>query len=543
MLPSIRISLALAFATASCVLPIEVARAQAAEHFVSVDRAPFGPGDRSLEIDLRLLPGDTTANVQVWVIYGENRAAVVSGGVGSQVAHGRARLGAVNSSAVVRATFIFPHSDHSSPNQVDARPVNIRSGRTAHYKVVKVRGAVRVESAVETFTMPDKLTIANLGDSLASGEGAPYAGGGNRWDNELCHRSGNSGQARAVRTIKNENPDIAIAFKNVACSGAEIGEGVLQSQRKAQWILQTDVLQVPVQPQLQAVTAWLADNGYAELNIAMLSGGINDIRFGSYVENYLIKPFVFEAGSDAARYLESTIESDIPSLYRSLHAALERDFVYDRILVSEYPDPLRGSNGALCNQPPLNPQDEYRAINDSFLIPLNTTIRTTVAEFPNWKFVSGALAASRGHGLCNSTEPYFNNGLVESFAMQGDPFGIVHPNRRGHARIYKPMYEEALRSALKDVRKRVAKEAMKREMRERALQAQVEQRNRVTALARSPARLTAVPTLQSRLRAPAALQNAPQVDPAVLARARQIAANAPRAPQLEPDNRMPEDKE
>ncbi len=543
MLPPIRSGAALVLGAALYLLPIEFACAQVTEHFVSVDRAPFGPGDRALEVEARLLPGDTTANVELWVIYGEDRAAVASGAVGAPISHGRARLGTVDSSAVVRATFVFPHSDHPRPNPADARPVNIRSGRTTHYKVVKLRGTTRVESEIQTFTMPDKLTIVNLGDSLASGEGAPYVGGGPRWDNDLCHRSGNSGQARAVRTIKGENPGIAIAFKNVACSGAELGEGVMQSQRKSRWILQPDVLQVPVQPQLQAVTAWLAENRYGEMNIAMLSGGINDIRFGSYVENYLIKPFVFEAGSDAADYLESTIESDIPSLYRSLYDVLERDFVYDRILVSEYPDPLRGRNGAFCDEPPLNPRAEYRAINDSFLYPLNTTIRSTIDGFQKWKFVSGAMAASRGHGLCNRSEPYFNNGLVESFATQGDPFGIVHPTRTGHARIYKPIYESELRRAVRDVRRRAAREEMRSEALERALQAQAQQRSRVAVLARSPQRLDAVPTVRARLRAPTTLQNMPSLDPAVLERARRVAASVPPPTPPEPDNRLPEDRE
>lgn len=543
MLPPIRIGFVLVLCLIFSAAPISVVSAQAAEHFASVDPAPFGPGDRMLEVQVRLLPGDTTQNIELWVIYGENRDAVASGSIGSPVAHARARLGAVDSRAVVRATFIFPHADHPRPNPDDVRPVTIGSGRTTHYKVIKRRGATRVESAVETFTMPDKLTIANLGDSLASGEGAPYASGDDLWDDALCHRSGNSGQARAVRTIKNENPGIAIAFKNVACSGAEIGEGVLQSQRKAQWILQPDLLQVPVQPQLRAVTAWLAENRYGELNIAMLSGGINDIRFGAYVENYLIKPLVFEAGSDASNYLESTIESDIPSLYRSLHDAIERDFVYDRILVSEYPDPLRGANGALCDDPPLNPRSEYRAINDAFLFPLNTTIRTTIAAFPKWRFVGGAMEASRGHGLCNRSEPYFNSGLVESFVVQGDPFGIVHPTRTGHARIYKPIVEHALRRAVRDVRRRVAREEMRSEALERALQARQAQRERVAVLARSPDRLDATPADRARARVPTVLRNAPVLDPAVVAQARQRAARMPRPESIEPDNRMPDDRE
>lgn len=425
--------------------------------FTSFQNTPFGPGDRSMSVSIKLAGGETNTNTEVWVIYGTDRNAVANGTIGGSVAQARVTLASVNASGVASGIFIFPHSDHPSPNPQDRNAQKISSGATVWYKLVKRRGTQAVASPLVSFRMPDKLTIANLGDSYASGEGAPYASGA-KWDNELCHRSGNSGQARAVRALKAENPEVAIAFRNVACSGAEIAEGILFSQLKPTWLGEPSPSQQVVPPQLQVIRNWLADQGYSELNIAMVSGGGNDIGFGSYVQDYMVMPGILEEGSREHSNLLQMISNNVPAAYQSLLAALDQNFEYDRVLVSEYPDPLRGRDGLLCDQWQFrNPRSEFIAFNTGFLQPLNTTIRNTVSAFPKFRYVGGTMQRSRTNGLCNVDTPYFNSGVLESIAMQGDIFGIVHPNRRGHRETYQPVYEAELRQALRDIRLKWAK--------------------------------------------------------------------------------------
>ncbi|KQM62294.1 MULTISPECIES: GDSL-type esterase/lipase family protein [unclassified Sphingomonas] len=479
------LSRALALLLAASALPLApYALAQdAPPQFIAYDDVPFGPGDRALPLAVKLDPGDTSANIAIWVVYGDDAAEVRAATLSGQQPRGRVAIASTSADGVAKARFVFPHTVHPTPNAQDVRPRKIASGNRVFYKVVKARGAAIVESPVVAFVVPDALTIANLGDSYASGEGAPYRTGA-KWDNDLCHRSDNSGQARAVATIIDENPDTAIAFKNVACSGAQVAEGLLLSQPKASWIWEEvqPELKTPVRPQLAAVRDWLADRGYAELNIAMVSGGGNDVDFGGFVQNYLVLPGVMRPGDEAGTHLRQRIAQDVPQLYASLRQAFDANFTYDRVLVSEYADPMRGADGAYCDLPPFSPRSEFSALDAAFLQPLNAAIRSAVGDGAKWSVVATASRA-RGHGLCNERQPYFNNNLAASFLMQGDAFGIVHPTRTGHANTYQPAYEIALRDAVRDIRRKWALIAARRSATEKA---------QAAAMARAIAARTAI---------------------------------------------------
>jgi hypothetical protein len=521
-------------ATSFAASPVTIQAQTPPTSFVSYDNAPFGPGDRAMKLSIQLAAGETNANTELWVLYGQDRATVASASLGGRVAQARVQLDTVSGAGVASGTFIFPHRDNGRPNMTDTNPATISSGRTVHYKLVKKRGATATPSPVVTFTMPDKLTIANFGDSYASGEGSPYASG-DKWDNELCHRSGNSGQARAVKTIKEENPGIAIAFKNVACSGAQVAEGILLSQKKATWFGEGEELQTVVKPQLMAVRDWMAGNGYAELNIAMVSGGGNDVNFGLFVEKYFVFFSEFKADSPEYNNLRTSIANDVPQLYRSLQQAFEQNFTYDRVLVSEYPDPMRGANGLFCDA-------EHNAMNSAFLIPLNDAVRTTIGTFPKFRHVGGAMAKSRYNGLCNDEIPYFNNDLIASFWTQGDAFGIVHPNRRGHREIYKPLYEVQLRQAIRDIQIKWAKIKARDDARAKAATEQLVARTELATAMRGGLPLKAIRV--TRISPAIKLSSAEK-----MASSKQIAAAAVAAKGKPvqtfgiPDNRMPDDDE
>ena len=88
--------------------------------------------------------------------------------------------------------------------------------------------------SLEVLVPPAALGLSGF----TAGQQLPFTWG--LWDDDeyadACHRSGNSGQARAVKTMRQEFKGLAIAFKNVACSGAEVIEGLLTPQLKKSWL-------------------------------------------------------------------------------------------------------------------------------------------------------------------------------------------------------------------------------------------------------------------------------------------------------------------
>lgn len=462
-----------------------VARAQSpAPMFASFDRHPYGPGDRNMIGKIRLQAGETTGNVEAWVVYGDNRDGVASGHVGRAIPHGKAKTGVVDSAGVVTFTFVFPHTDHPTPNPVDRHAAKYASGKRVFYKWVKRRGSAQTVSPMVEFRMPDKLTIVNFGDSYSSGEGASYTSGP-KWgtSGEQCHRSSNSGQAKAVREYKRRHPETATAFLNVACSGAGVRDGITGSQKK-KGFFETEEFPTRVKPQWEQAKAWLDRNGYGQLNVAIVSIGGNDVGFGPLVQKFLLEPgnLVDPNDANARRARENVainIAENIPLNYDELKDVFDANFDYDRVLVTAYPDPTRDRDGQFCAKPltvygvcwgpveAANNQDEFRFAYGNIVTPLNKAIESKVRNFPRWAFLAGTVARAQRNGLCNCDVPYFHT-IGASLVDQLDPFGTVHPNRRGHEQIYQPVVLDGLSRSIQHLRLQYAKEHAKEIAKERA---------------------------------------------------------------------------
>lgn len=453
--------------------------------FVSFDSHPFGPGDRNMTGKIKLQSGENTGNIEAWVVYADSREAVVSGQLGGNVPHGRAKTGVVDSAGAMTVTFIFPHLDHPTPNAVDRHPQQYRSGKKLSYKWVKKKGTTQAASHIVEFRMPDPLTIVNFGDSYASGEGAPYSSG-KKWGSsgDQCHRSGNSGQAKAVKAYKKGHAETAIAFLNVACSGAKVLDGITRSQEKRGFLEDEDFPPGVVKPQYKQAKEWLEKNHYEQLNIAIVSIGGNDIGFGPLVTKFLIMPGNLADQNDAgARSARKTvarkIRENIPANYDELRNRFDEHFDYDRVLVTAYPDPTRDKQGQPCGKPftiygvcwgpveALNNQDEFKFAVAGILTPMNNTIKEKVRSFPRWVFLDGTVAKAQQHGLCNCDVPYFNT-IGASLAEQQDPSGTMHPNRLGHEKIYLPVVRDALKMEIAKIRIEYARERAKEIAKERA---------------------------------------------------------------------------
>jgi len=76
----------------------------------------------------------------------------------------------------------------------------------------------------------DDIVIVSLGDSSASGEGNPdEAGLDAEWVDRRCHRSMTSGHALTAESLEESSDKSSVTFLSFACSGAQMGEGILDS--------------------------------------------------------------------------------------------------------------------------------------------------------------------------------------------------------------------------------------------------------------------------------------------------------------------------
>lgn len=462
------------------------------------------PGDRSAtaKVDLE---GKHRRDVSVWVYYSDTRNNLTN--INDNLPHARASCKS-SSNGLLTCTFIFPHTVHDRPNILstteinggeppevrptfidvaatplgverfvitDERALKISAPKTAYCRwVVKVKSGASTQTItdeIREFSMPRRLVIASLGDSYASGEGAPNIEGvtlEQRWDDEPCHRSSRSGQVRAVKQFRTGHPEVAVAFFNAACSGAEIDKGLLNPQEEY-------AVSGNVKPgQLKALQDWMAAENRPKVDVLLMSIGGNNAGFADAGISCLLALLGdCRNDEDLWQRLGQRIAS-LPDAYSDLAGRLE-SFNIGEVLITEYPDPTKASNGKLCNSSG-NPDpglcwgpveravsvQDFRRIHDDLLVKLNQAVRAA-AQAHDWTYVGGTVDAALRHGLCNCDDPYFNTPGQAMF-VQGDIRGSLHPNREGHRRIYQPLVAKALDDQYKKIRIAAAKAVAKQKM-------------------------------------------------------------------------------
>jgi hypothetical protein len=425
--------------------------------FSGVPLPPFGSGHRQLK---GYLPKDNSPvnATEVYVFYSENSTSLSSVSVGNGLPHGRATLRDAGNGKL-EYTFIFPHTDAPSPNAQDRNATSIGSGKKVFYRVLKrVRNAANEDFRDETrdFIMPDKLTIGLIGDSYGSGEGAPDDpaddNNTNMWTNDPCHRSMRSGQVRAVKQVKEAHPELAIAYKHRSCSGAEIDELFEKRQNVSNGT-------APIQ--LVEIKNWLQTNNFERLDILVMSVGGNDVGMVGMVTDYLFTPGPeLHKDTEMQDDIDDIIQVQLPEAYRQLNNYIRGNFLVDEILITEYPNPLRGPGG-ICGGNvgygncwgPLeaqNTKEEFQYAQDKVLAPTNNRIKASAQEL-GWRYVAGPFNASGNRGICDCSTGYFN-GLVRSFAQQLDHRGTFHPNAEGHKQLYQPFIYNSLESSVTKIR-------------------------------------------------------------------------------------------
>jgi hypothetical protein len=287
----------------------------------------------------------------------------------------------------------------------------------------------------ETVTLKD-LLIVSIGDSFASGEGAPDKQhdelGGPKWIDKRCHRSAFSGPARAARIIEQADRHTSVTFISFACTGASIEKGLLHEQKRG---LHT------VQPQLEKVLETIQDR---TIDALLISIGGNDISFAKLVTWTIILKHA-ETSGHTERLAREGLKA-LPETFDSLKNELdlpEWQTRIARVFISEYPDIVRDETRAFCNRPvvftkhgPAITTAESEWALTSVIVPLNQIVKEKAIEF-GWNYVDGIFSEFGGdsangvaHGFC-ACDPWVNL-IVDSVNIQGDIRGTIHPNREGH---------------------------------------------------------------------------------------------------------------
>jgi NAD(P)-dependent dehydrogenase (short-subunit alcohol dehydrogenase family) len=370
----------------------------------------------------------------------------------------------------------------------------------------KVRDSVQHEgTALGNFTLlspsdtfvrirPKFLTIAGMGDSYAAGEGAPdsYNPTTKRatWEEEQCHRSANSRLTKGVEKIA-EIPGVWVLYKNFACSGATIYQGIIGHYNGLPPPYGDPPRKV-IDPQIDQLELWLSGQ---ELDALLLSVGGNDIGFGEVVTRCL-NPLFFDCvhdkpllGNDPPLHQlvaqgDNTVHlvglDNLQDAYELLNEYIEGRIGETTVFILDYPDPLRfgGKPDASLSEATPFLCNGYQNFDDHFVVgqghishgdlvpsaipvgakianlkyaeiqwiyanvlrPLNGAV-LQAADRLDWQHVSGFVEHSYDHGFC--VYHSYVNTLLASWHAQGDVFGTVHPTREAYD-LYGEIVAEAL---------------------------------------------------------------------------------------------------
>jgi lysophospholipase L1-like esterase len=277
----------------------------------------------------------------------------------------------------------------------------------------------------------DDYVVVSLGDSVASGEGNPVIkmSGANPplWDDgtkaqSACHISSTAGPAQAVAALRQMNYGKTITFIHLACSGATISDVITRQMTQLGPIL-----------------------GTHRVDALLLSAGANDVGggFGSIVKNCALET---GSGCNNDSSLVSSIASglsNLPNLYFALPSgtllAAVNKLKPVGTYITEYYDPTHNSLGLIpssldaanCDLSLISSQ-EWSFLYNSLVVPLNTTIQTSVQNTP-WHYVGNIADDFKKHGYCASVQTTWTVDLLSSLIFQGDQNGTGHPNAKGHA--------------------------------------------------------------------------------------------------------------
>jgi hypothetical protein len=329
-----------------------------------------------------------------------------------------------------------------TPNRIRGCVFEFPAEEGSHELLVDVDGE---ELPTQEIEVRDHLVVS-IGDSVASGEGNPDAGGlaAPTWRLEpRCHRSMRSGAAQATVALDRGNPTASVTFVPLGCSGATIDRGLLGEYAG----IEPDADLGTLRPQVAELGELARER---DVDAVLLSVGANDIRFSRLVQFCIKvddcsrKPF--GGAESAAKFVEDGLRS-LREKYDELGARLREHVPDDRVVAVEYFDPLRDVGGGPCERVLFGIDREEAAWAETNVLgALNGVLRDAAVD-NHWRLVTGVAKVFRDHGICAAGEAAWVRKLDESFSRQADLNGTLHPNGRGHlatAALIAPVLATAL---------------------------------------------------------------------------------------------------
>ncbi len=316
---------------------------------------------------------------------------------------------------------------HSTRRDRVVRSFGIRAAVALSFVLSVVGCALFAPGAAHAAVRP--LTIAAVGDSYASGEGAM----GGAWLNAACHRSALAAPEDAARRL-----DSLAGFSSFACSGATTSS-------------------------LLGPTGQLAMLPSGPIDALTISIGGNDLGFAGIVTSCMLP-------SDCT-VLDSTVTAALAALPGRLAAVLGSVPGNVRhVFLTGYPDPTTGVFGTRCGSIWSPGFEGLEGISEAeadwaskrVVARLNATLAAAVAAtnaapgpHPVFHFVAAAPRFAT-HGYCTGVgspapwalpNPRFISTPLDSLTSQGDVMGTMHPNDLGQRAI-----GEALADAMQFLR-------------------------------------------------------------------------------------------
>jgi hypothetical protein len=302
------------------------------------------------------------------------------------------------------------------------------------------------------------LLIVSLGDSYASGEGAPdrdavgcnllgiitlppavSCGASAAWTmspaqdalaaSDLeCDRSSLAGARQAADVIRTES-SAPVTFLSFACSGATTADLISRGQHS------------DIGPQIAGAAARTSGR---RIDALLVSIGGNDAGFPAMVVSCIVQFDCRLSGAEIDRRA-----SDLGAAYDRLAAAL-RPLNARNVFFTEYPIPLFDENGRNCGGRPLGDPlalvspDEAQWAATVAMPRLNRALREAVARHQGegWKLVTGIEAGFSRRGYCAADRAL--NDVRDSYRKESKEAGSAHPNRGGQA-----IYRDAILAVLR----------------------------------------------------------------------------------------------
>ncbi len=192
-----------------------------------------------------------------------------------------------------------------------------------------------------------------------------WAKGRAHWTNAACHRSLYSYQLRVALALAIENPQIAVTFIPLACTGATIKSGILDRQVARERYCDFGPGRPPcsrwVPGQMDTLNTILGKAHQRDKNrnpdLLLLSIGANDIDFSGLVANVMIDHKTEEFGifkkaglvtdvNTAAQKLNMTLPGDFADLRTALKRLLGNKL--ERVVFVSYGHPALSDDGKSC---------------------------------------------------------------------------------------------------------------------------------------------------------------------------------------------------